>query len=269
MYSQYGPYHVSISHNFTEVPDLDMFDMHAHDVYELFCFLSGNAVYYVEGTVYPLERGDILILKKAEAHALLIKARTPFERIVMHFAPGALVDERKSELLAFLDNRPFGKFNLYPASVFKNNHWLYYLEQIVSSTSRAHSRLYLTVLIRELFYASPRLYGPGLEPDPIADVIYYINEHLTEPLSVRSLCKKFFISKSQLNRKFQKVTGSSVWDYVLTKRLLIARELLGNGVPPAVACSQSGFNDYSSFYRIYKARFGVSPKNDQKVSTGK
>lgn len=269
MYSLYGPYHVSISHSFTETPDLDMFDMHAHDVYELFCFLSGSAEYYVEGTVYPLARGDILLLKKAEAHTLLIKARTPYERIVMHFAPGALMDERKAELIAFLDNRPLGKFNHYPAAIFRNTHWLYYLEQIVSSTSRAHSRVYLNVLIRELFYASAKLHSPNLKKDTTTDIIHYINEHLTQPLSIQLLCEKFYISKSQLTRNFQKATGSKVWDYVLTKRLLLARDLLKNGASPTAACTQSGFNDYSSFYRIYKARFGVSPKNDQYRSTDK
>lgn len=35
-------------------PNPSMYAMHTHDTYEIFCFLSGNAKYFVEGNVYPL-----------------------------------------------------------------------------------------------------------------------------------------------------------------------------------------------------------------------
>ena len=34
---------------YTEKPDLEMFNMHTHDDYEIYCFMSGSAKYYVEG----------------------------------------------------------------------------------------------------------------------------------------------------------------------------------------------------------------------------
>ena len=56
------------------------------------------------------------------------------------------------------------------------------------------------------------------------------------------------------------MTSCSVWDYVVLKRLLYAKALLGNGETPAAACAKCGFRDYSPFFRAYKAQFGVSPK---------
>ena len=81
-------------------------------------------------------------------------------------------------------------------------------------------------------------------------------------MTLESICEKFYISKSQLNRRFKRVIGSTVWEYVTTKRLILAKELLQNGETPMTVYSKCGFNDYTSFFRAYKSRFFVSPKND-------
>ena len=60
------------------------------------------------------------------------------------------------------------------------------------------------------------------------------------------------------------MTGSSMWAYIKRKRLLLAKELLTGGENPYLVYEKCGFNEYSSFYRAYKAEFGVSPKEDHK-----
>ncbi len=255
-------YYIGISHNITQDPDLDVFKTHTHDCYELFYFISGNATYYIEGTKYALSNGDILILKKAEAHALRISSHVPFERIVLHFDLNALVDINKEDLITFLDSRPLGKQNLYPASIYKDSKWLYYLNQIIEAKINPKRRLYLTILITELSLSASHNFDYREANDSITDIIHYINDHLTQPLNIHTLCKKFFISKQHLYRKFENATGSTVWRYIVTKRLLLARELIVNGVAANEACVKSGFNDYSTFYKSYRAQFGHSPKDD-------
>jgi AraC-like DNA-binding protein len=100
-------------------------------------------------------------------------------------------------------------------------------------------------------------------------VISYINEHLFENISIESLCKQFYISKSQLNILFKKATNTTVWKYITTKRLISARHLLYNGMSAYEACIQSGFKDYSTFYRRYKDFFGTSPQEDIDKSAAK
>lgn len=179
--------------------------MHTQENYEIFCFLSGDAEYYVEGTIYPLEPGDILILKKAEAHSLLIKECVPYERIVVHFSDSNILGSLSSELIEFLDSRPLGKYNRYPATTFRNPHWMYLLTQISSTTCTARRTAYLNVLLWELYDAYPKLCNDReATRESLSEVIQYINEHLTESLSVPMLCDRFFVSKPQLNRKFKK-----------------------------------------------------------------
>ncbi len=248
--------------NYTQKPDLDMFQMHTHDTYEIYCFLSGNAKYYVEGNIYNLRSGDILIIKKAEAHTLLINTEAPYERIIVNFNIDALLGDNKELLLNFLNNKPLGKNNRYAASKFSNTNWLYYLHNMCNSNTEFEKRIYLTVLIHELSQHYNDISIDESHPDSTSDIIEYINTHLTENISLDSICSNFFLSKSHLNRRFKQMTGSTVWEYIITKRLLIAKELLKNGVHPTTAYTKSGFNDYCTFYRAYKTKFKVSPKAD-------
>ena len=55
-------------HSLDECPSPSEFYMHAHERMEILYFLSGDAQYLVEGSVYPLHPGELLIMNRAEAH---------------------------------------------------------------------------------------------------------------------------------------------------------------------------------------------------------
>ena len=247
---------------YTEKPDTKLFQMHTHDSYEVYCFLSGKAKYFVEGTVYPLHPGDILILKKAEAHTLLLLKEQPYERIVIYFNADAIVGKGKDKLLAFINDRPLGKNNRFPAAIFKDKNWLYYLNSTCKTNDKETQKLYLTVLLTELHASANEILPSSETYDNISSVIAYINSHLSNELSLDSICSIFHTSRSHMNRKFRQMTGSSIWQYIKRKRLLMAKELLSNGEHPDHVYEKCGFNEYSSFYRAYKEEFGVSPKED-------
>ena len=215
--------------NYSLKPDTNMFKMHTHDIYEIYCFLEGNAKYYVEGNIYNLKPNDILIIKKAEAHSLLINYESPYKRIVVNFNSDALLSNKPEELLSFLDNKPLGKNNRYSAIKFNTKNWIYYLENICDANTLEGQQLYLTVLVNELNREYKKISDKETQHDIITDIIEYINSNLTGNLRLDDICKKFYLSKMHLNRRFKLITGSTVWDYVIIKRLLLAKELLQNG----------------------------------------
>lgn len=243
-------------------PNPSMYAMHTHDTYEIFCFLSGNAKYFVEGNVYPLKSGDILIMKKAEAHSLLIKTSQMYERIVISFSGDAIDDSLKDNLTSFLDNRPLGVNNRYAASVFKEKNWLYYLNKICETEDLNIQSLYLNVLLSELCESSNEISDNTAARDDIMEILSYINRHLSDFLTLEKICNRFYISKSQINKKFKKVIGTTVWEYITAKRLLLAKDLLQKGNSPTSIYPKCGFRDYCTFFRAYKAKFAVSPKRD-------
>jgi AraC-like DNA-binding protein len=64
---------------------------------------------------------------------------------------------------------------------------------------------------------------------------------------------------------FKKETGCTLGGYVTEKRLWLARSLLRQGVSINEACLRSGFANYANFYRAFKKRYGVSPREADRL----
>ncbi len=251
--------YIDAKENFTEYPDAKSYPVHVQEFYEVYCFWSGDVKYYIEGNIYDLHPGDILLINKAEAHSAIIGKSEPYNRQVIHFNAESLLGDIKS-LLDILSVKPLGIFNRIHGTVEEKEKWYYYIEKIINSDEN-NKRIYLTVLVNELV---EKLYERQQRSSDysVDGIIMYVNENLFEIKSLDDLCEKFYISKTHLNRRFKVMTGSTVWNYITEKRLLKAKEMLKQGINPTDICLKLGYRDYTTFYRAYKQKFKVSPKND-------
>lgn len=239
------------------------YEKHSHDFFEIYCFLEGDAEYTVEGRRYPLNPGDLVLLRRGEVHKLERLSLQRYRRIGVHFDPTNTPDFFPvSHLLSPFLQRPSGKFNHYPANLFPGNHWLHYLKQIAKNEYNTKIQLcYLLSLLCELTDAFPVLQQSkqSTEKDPATPIMKYINNHLSEELSLSSLAEKFYMSQTHLNRLFRQSANITVWEYITIKRLFLAKELIAEGNAPTKIYTNCGFREYSTFFRAYKRQFGVSP----------
>ena len=97
----------------------------------------------------------------------------------------------------------------------------------------------------------------------VTDILFYINKHLSEAITLDDISEHFYISKHHLNKVFRRATGTTVMDYLLRKRVVHAQLLLNNGCHAKDAAFSSGFGDYSSFYRAYVKTLGHTPGKDR------
>ena len=256
----------SFGSSFDEKPDKNIFKMHTHDTYEIFLFLEGKAVYYVEGTDYPLKRGDLLVMRRNESHYISIDENYPYKRYIINFKK-EIVDQidPNGELLKPFENRESGKLNLYRKKDFLSETYLLLFEKI----NRCEGNPNLTLLtnfyplLNEILIAyENRLdFNSSGKESLSRSIINFINTNLTGEISLDDICKNFFISKASLCRTFKKTTGTTVWEYITIKRLTIAYRMIESGISANEAAVQSGFSDYSVFYRAFKKAYGTSPKN--------
>ncbi|SDC12543.1 AraC-type DNA-binding protein [Pelagirhabdus alkalitolerans] len=252
-------------------PHPTKYGMHAHEIYELYYLLSGKGVFTVEGNPYELKPNSMMIMRSNEAHYVQMDSDLPYERIVLHFYPQFLdpIDPNRT-LLAPFDNRGLGINNYYPAGSFSNQLVRSCFNNILEIKENDYQKRvaiitnFLTILneLNKSFHnKDPQLLFTD-QNSKMTEVISYINEHLYEQISIETICNQFYISKSQLNNLFKKATNTTVWKYIVSKRLVSARHLLYDGVPANEACMKCGFKDYSTFYRRYREYFGTSPQND-------
>lgn len=100
--------------------------------------------------------------------------------------------------------------------------------------------------------------------DPaIGRVIIYMQEHLTEPLSLDKLADEAQLSKYQLIRQFKDEEGLTPWKFLIGKRLDKVKMLLEDGVPPSQAAVETGFYDQSHLTKIFHKETGFTPKQYQ------
>lgn len=270
-----------LHHSLTASPNEAAFPMHAHSLCEIYCFLSGQGYYTVEGHDYPLTPGCILIMRDGETHKLHISPDRPYERIALHFSTGILADmigegERRGDLLAPFRARPLGQHNRLsdsPALDRVRDMLLRITDGTASPAGdRARILAYLPAILYELAVAalvedSPD--APTMERPLVGRIIEFINQDPAAITNMEALEERFGFSRSYLNRTFRQSTGVSIWDYVILKRLTLARQAIRHGAPAAAAATAAGYADYSSFYRQYKKRFGLSPEEEKRRSSGK
>lgn len=266
---------MSFNYSRVEYPEQNSFTMHAHETCELLYFIGGCGTYVVEGSEYRLMPGSMMLMRAGETHMMHIVPGTPYERYVINFFPEQLLGmDPEARWMAPFRDRPLGQKNMYTAAQLNSRRIRSCLDMIYATvhadayTQRTTMQAGLAVILCELTCAF-RMDNAFVAQAPqglIAGVVDYINRHLTEELSLDLLAKRFYLSKSYLNQQFRQATGTTIWDYVLLKRLMQARTAIRGGLPVTEAFRASGFNDYSSFYRRYKDRFGVAPNADRPKS---
>ena len=253
-----------LTHILDMSPNPDHFRMHSHTTVELYCFLRGKGVFHVEGSAYPMEPGDLLLLAPAEAHCIELDYSQPYERIVLNFNPSFFQAlDPENLLIRSIFDRKFGTLNLYRAYEFSEGGSAQYFRAMMEQ--EGEPRLNLMTGLMNILNQLSRIHAQrsvltGHEPEtPEYRIIRYINQNLNKHITLDLLCKQFYTSKSQLCRMIKHATGTSVGHYITVKRLTKAQQLLLAGEQPTHVFSRCGFNDYSVFYRAYVKHFGHAP----------
>lgn len=248
-------------------------DMHHHDFYEVYFLLAGRVEYRVEGKMYRLDPGDVLLINPMELHQPLVAPEQAYERIVLWVDKTYLdlVCGENAELSRCFDSTLPTHTNVLRPSPARRHELLALLQQLVQedrSTDYASALcargllLQFLVMLNRLALRSAARQNSREENEPlIAAVLSYIGEHYSEELSLDTLASRFYVSKYHLSHEFSRVVGVSLHRYLLLKRLQLARQMLSDGLSPGLVCSRCGFGDYANFYRAFKKRYGVAPKD--------
>ena len=248
------------------------FDFHYHDFHKITIFIKGKVTYYIEGKSYELRPYDIVLVNKNEIHKIEVDTSTPYERIIVYISPD-FMDAYKCEEYDL--NYCFEKAKKEHSNVLR----LHSMEKgtIIKATERMeHSfndKEYASSLFRQILFLEFMIHlnrcalknqvefiDSSRYNKKISDIMLYINEHLNDDLDIDLISKKFFISRYYMMRLFKSETGYTIGSYITYRRLLNARSLIAQGMSITEACFSSGFKDYSTFSRAYKAHFNETPK---------
>lgn len=239
---------------------------HVHTNYEIMLFVSGNCEYVVENQRFSLKPYTLIVTQPLKYHFLyFLNDESCFERYYVQFDGGEF-GEKLQRLLSTTNAVKILDKNDRICAIFKS-----IKEYSKTFPSDDYPELYKGLLC-ELVHLScvedknKDTLAITEADDVTANALRYIERHLTEPLSIEIIADALFVSTSLLCHKFSAHMHTGVMNYVKTKRAHFANKLLKKGVKPTEVAERCGYNEYSSFYRVYKEIFGIGPKEANRKS---
>ena len=245
------------------------FSYHYHDFHKVVIFISGKAAYHIEGKAYQLKPWDILLVNRHAIHRPEIDSSVPYERFILWIQN----DIPWQELLKCFqkaNDRSYNLVRLNSALQEKMKDILFELENSAKSDEYGREILIQSLFLQFMVYLNRIFLEKQYIFDKksytfdsqIASILQYINHNLKEDLSVETLSARYYVSKYHLMRKFKQETGYTLHNYIVNKRLLMARTLISNGMPVTKAAQESGFAEYSTFSRAYRKQFKTNPSEE-------
>ena len=248
-------------------------ELHHHDFYEVYFFLSGSVTYTIESRQYQLKPGDVLLISPMELHQPMIQpGKEPYERVVLWVNRGYLqqLSSPESNLADCFDLDSPRHANLLRLDAVSVRRLQDMADALIDEGANRHfgwdlnSRALLirifVELNRQMLAAPSGFEVPDESGGIISEVLRYINENFNNEISLDSLSDHFFVSKYHLSREFKRLVGTSVYRYIIQKRLIMAKQKMIAGLSPTDVYCNCGFGDYANFYRAFRAEYGISPK---------
>lgn len=248
--------------------------LHSHNFYEiLYCTNTCGAEYLLGSERYRLQKGDIIFIPPGISHRPMLPPNMPepYQRQVLWIST-----EMIRELAALFPSASTAKNISYMLRT-AGTEWEFLGDLFHTGVLEAEQQkpqwesavLGNTItLLTHLYRAMHDHRSPTLKaekPDLLSQVLEYIDENLSKKLTLVDTAKHFFVSESTISQTFRKQMDTSFYHFVIQRRLIAAKLLIQNNCALELVCEQTGFSDYSSFFRAFKQTFGISPKQYRKL----
>ena len=110
----------------------------------------------------------------------------------------------------------------------------------------------------------------SLDEEFVEKALRLVEENMENPeFSVNNLCDDLGMSRSQLYRKFESITGLTPNDFIRSVRLKRAAQLLrGSSYNISEISDRVGFNSIKYFNKYFKEEFGFTPTQYRSNGSG-
>lgn len=249
--------------------------LHFHDYFELLIIVQGDIHYVHENDIYRPQQGDIILIPPRHLHCSRLNGHeTNYKRYVFYFYPDFLNELNANVLLDFAVNLSSRHF-YYAPSRSMTTKFLHLAAQIHSALEKntLPDKLLAKGYLLQLFYLLNSLDwnmpdNTAALPTVMRDMLRYLDEHFTEPISIVDLSDRFFYSRTHISKLFRRYMNTTYIDYILNKRIVLSQRLMETDLPLTEICFRAGFGSLSSFNRAFHKIAGMSPSQFRRAQGG-
>lgn len=251
--------------------------LHSHTFYELlYCCNNCGAEYLVGTKRYRLQEGDIIFVPPGISHRPLLPENMtePYKRYVLwlstefmdHYAslfPYPFTDKQSQASMLRTGGTPW--------ECLKDQFWAGIKEAEHQADGWESAVIGNTMmLLTGIKRATDRHTTQPLKaekPELLDRITAFVEAHYPQPITLDDLSRQFYVSSSTISHLFQQKMGVSFYRYVTQRRLIAAKSLIEKGMLLEDVASQTGFADYSGFFRAFKQAYGISPRQYRSLQT--
>lgn len=249
---------------------------HNHDGYELFFLLNGDLNYYIEQVGMHLGRGDLVLIKPYDFHRRDVVKGDSYERIVINIRDPYMskLSTEKTDLSGCFHNLSKGKGNILKLNDQQLIEYTLSAQRLINEleSNEFGSDILTDTYLKQILIMVNRISIKdnyvgikNIMPSLVSNTIAFIEQHIHEEITLDILSDYFHHNGTYISRCFKKITGITLQQFIIRKRITVAKKYLYEGYCPNEACFLSGFNDYSNFSRTFAKQVGLSPKKYQSM----
>ncbi|SEM30583.1 AraC-type DNA-binding protein [bacterium A37T11] len=231
--------------------------------YILIYCVEGNGTIEVGEKTFLLKPNNFFIIQKKSPHRYYSDKKKPWSIYWVHFS-GDLDEHIYSRSL--INDKPDIHYIPYEEIRIKLFEKIYHLlEHGYHEHEMEILNLYLLHFVTSLIYYKET--DPTLQRmDMVSSSIAYMNNHLTEQISLQEFADQQHISPSHLSRIFKQKTGySPLYYFNLLKIQKSCQYLYFTDRSIKEICIELGFEDPYYFSRLFRKLIGISPANYRKM----
>ena len=247
-------------------------ELHAHDYYELVICAGGEQMQYItDGKILTVKPGTAILTKPLSVHMFRPISPVAYDRYILYF---------KSSLKIFYENNilDFMKKGNSSYCTFQFNNiddickHAYKCEQELLNYKSKYSDSKVLMNICNLFLILSEAVTDNIEtfdyniPQYLFEIKDYIDNEFTNIASIADLANKFHYSREHITRKFHKCFNTTLYEYILRRKLIYCCSLLRQNFSVEKSATMSGFTNMSGFNRIFRKYNGCTPSEYKKYN---
>ncbi len=248
--------------------------MHSHTASEIIYVVNGyGSLDTLQGS-YPMTRGTILLINGNILHTeKQLSGKKPVEYYVVmleniFFSNANTFSDREENRSDQVFRIDFLEEHFNRISELFNKMY----GEMNASTSQcekftfAYLMNFLAILVR---YTEINLQPSPKENNQYSSIVGYAKKYIdcyyNTAFKITDLAEKISVSYSHLCHKFKQELGLTPVEYKLAVQLDEAKAMLKNSdFRIGQICIQAGFNNFAYFTKMFRSRFGITPKEYRK-----